>query len=143
MVAWYFIIDIALTKRLLTTFWLFAIPTIFVHVKDCILQAPIPTLLSYSLPRIRRHCFNTKITYIILVIFYSIYWSCIWIVSYSLPFPHSYPIPSAGFALNTAVVSVLILRYMRKDGTLRFGDFVSAVLHLSVAFSQSIAINDS
>lgn len=25
---------------------------------------------------------------------------------------------------------------MRKDGTLRFGDFVSAILHLSVAFSK-------
>ena len=27
---------------------------------------------------------------------------------------------------------------MRKDGTLRFGDFVSAILHLSVAFSKFI-----
>ncbi|KAF2347346.1 Peptidase C2 calpain large subunit domain III, partial [Trinorchestia longiramus] len=41
----------------------------------------------------------------------------------------------AGFALSTSVVSILVLRYMRKDGTLRFGDFVSAVLHLSVAFN--------
>ncbi|XP_068232598.1 calpain-C [Palaemon carinicauda] len=40
-----------------------------------------------------------------------------------------------GFQLNTEVVSTLVLRYMRKDGTLRFGDFVSAILHLSVAFS--------
>lgn len=40
-----------------------------------------------------------------------------------------------GFQLNTEVVSTLVLRYMRKDGTLRFGDFVSAVLHLSVAFN--------
>lgn len=27
---------------------------------------------------------------------------------------------------------------MRKDGTLRFGDFVSAILHLSDAFGRSI-----
>ncbi|KAK4292712.1 hypothetical protein Pmani_034540 [Petrolisthes manimaculis] len=39
-----------------------------------------------------------------------------------------------GFQLNTEVVSTLVLRYMRKDGTLRFGDFVSAILHLTVAF---------
>ncbi|XP_076040187.1 calpain C isoform X2 [Oratosquilla oratoria] len=41
-----------------------------------------------------------------------------------------------GFQLNTEVVATLVLRYMRKDGTLRFGDFVAAVLHLSVAFNQ-------
>jgi len=40
-----------------------------------------------------------------------------------------------GFQVNTDVLSVLILRYMRKDGTLRFGDFVSAILHLSIAFN--------
>ncbi|XP_046997193.1 calpain-C [Schistocerca americana] len=40
-----------------------------------------------------------------------------------------------GFQLNTDVLSILILRYMRKDGTLRFGDFVSAILHLTVAFN--------
>lgn len=39
-----------------------------------------------------------------------------------------------GFQLSTDVLSVLVLRYMRKDGTLRFGDFVSAILHLSDAF---------
>lgn len=52
----------------------------------------------------------------------------------------------SGFQLNTEVVSTLVLRYMRKDGTLRFGDFVSAVLHLSVAFSEChalFAINES
>lgn len=43
---------------------------------------------------------------------------------------------SSGFQLSTDVLSILILRYMRKDGTLRFGDFVSAILHLSVAFSK-------
>lgn len=42
----------------------------------------------------------------------------------------------SGFQLSTDVLSILILRYMRKDGTLRFGDFVSAILHLSVAFSK-------
>ncbi|XP_073975744.1 calpain C isoform X2 [Rhodnius prolixus] len=40
-----------------------------------------------------------------------------------------------GFQLSTDVLSILILRYMRKDGTLRFGDFVSSILHLSLAFS--------
>ncbi|KAB7496245.1 Calpain small subunit 2 [Armadillidium nasatum] len=40
-----------------------------------------------------------------------------------------------GFRLSTEVVSTLVLRYMRKDGTLRFGDFVSAVLRLSMAFN--------
>lgn len=40
-----------------------------------------------------------------------------------------------GFQLSTEVVSTLVLRYMRKDGTLRFGDYVSAILHLSVAFN--------
>lgn len=41
-----------------------------------------------------------------------------------------------GFQLNSDVLSLLILRYMRKDGTLRFGDFVSSILHLSLAFSK-------
>ncbi len=40
-----------------------------------------------------------------------------------------------GFQLSTEVLSLLILRYMRKDGTLRFGDFVSCILHLVVAFN--------
>jgi len=40
-----------------------------------------------------------------------------------------------GFQVNSEVLSILILRYMRKDGTLRFGDFVSAILHLSIAFN--------
>jgi len=44
----------------------------------------------------------------------------------------------SGFQLNTDVLSILILRYMRKDGTLRFGDFVSAILHLSDAFGTFI-----
>ncbi|CAH1170202.1 unnamed protein product [Phaedon cochleariae] len=40
-----------------------------------------------------------------------------------------------GFQLSSEVLSTLILRYMRKDGTLRFGDFVSAILHLTVSFN--------
>lgn len=46
-----------------------------------------------------------------------------------------------GFQLNTDVLAVLILRYMRKDGTLRFGDFVSAILHLTVAFGKFLVVN--
>lgn len=41
-----------------------------------------------------------------------------------------------GFQLNTDVLSILVLKYMRKDGTLRFGDFVSAILHLTVSFNS-------
>ncbi|ODN05130.1 Calpain-C [Orchesella cincta] len=40
-----------------------------------------------------------------------------------------------GFQLNNEIMSVVVLRFMRKDGTLRFGDFVGAILHLTVAFS--------
>ncbi len=32
--------------------------------------------------------------------------------------------------MNTEILSSLALRYMRKDGTLRFGDFVLAILTL-------------
>jgi len=39
-----------------------------------------------------------------------------------------------GFQLSSDVLAILGIRYMRKDGTLRFGDFVSAILHLNVAF---------
>ncbi|XP_018497658.1 calpain-C [Galendromus occidentalis] len=41
-----------------------------------------------------------------------------------------------GFKLNADVLSLLVLRYMRKDGTLRFGDFVACVLHLAAAFGS-------
>lgn len=41
-----------------------------------------------------------------------------------------------GFILPERALSLLVLRYMRKDGMLRFGDFVSAVLHLQRAFSK-------
>ncbi|KAG8184912.1 hypothetical protein JTE90_017767 [Oedothorax gibbosus] len=39
-----------------------------------------------------------------------------------------------GFQVNTETLSLLAFRYMRKDGTLRFGDFASCILHLSTAF---------
>lgn len=41
-----------------------------------------------------------------------------------------------GFQLSSDILGVLILRYMRKDGTLRFGDFVSVILHLTNAFRK-------
>lgn len=41
-----------------------------------------------------------------------------------------------GFQLSTEVLSLLVMRYMRKDGTLRFGDYVAAILHLSMAFTM-------
>lgn len=40
-----------------------------------------------------------------------------------------------GFRLSGEIMSILCLRYMRKDGTLRFGDFVAIILNLTVAFS--------
>ena len=39
-----------------------------------------------------------------------------------------------GFQLNSSILSVLMMRYIRKDGTLRFGDFVAIILNLSIAF---------
>ncbi|XP_026746817.1 calpain-C isoform X2 [Trichoplusia ni] len=39
-----------------------------------------------------------------------------------------------GFVVPEKVMHLLVLRYMRKDGMLRFGDFVSAVMHLHRAF---------
>lgn len=42
----------------------------------------------------------------------------------------------AGFRLGEEALRALVLRYMRKDGTMRFGDYVSAVLHLAKAFSK-------
>lgn len=41
-----------------------------------------------------------------------------------------------GFQLSSDILATLILRFMRKDGTLRFGDFVAAILHLTVSFSK-------
>jgi len=40
-----------------------------------------------------------------------------------------------GFRLSGEIMGILVLRYMRKDGTLRFGDFVAIILNLTVAFS--------
>ena len=34
------------------------------------------------------------------------------------------------------ILSIIILRYMRKDGTLRFGDFIAIILNLTVAFGM-------
>ena len=41
-----------------------------------------------------------------------------------------------GFQLNASIMTSLLARYMRKDGTLRFGDYVGAILSLSIAFSE-------
>lgn len=43
-----------------------------------------------------------------------------------------------GFIVPEKVMNLLVLRYMRKDGMLRFGDFVSAVMHLHRAFGKSM-----
>lgn len=40
-----------------------------------------------------------------------------------------------GFELNIEILSFLMVRYMRRDGTLRFGDFVHSILHLCLAFT--------
>ncbi|OQV24279.1 Calpain-C [Hypsibius exemplaris] len=40
-----------------------------------------------------------------------------------------------GFKLNSDILSLLMLRHMRKEGTLRFGDFITCILHLQTAFS--------
>ena len=48
-----------------------------------------------------------------------------------------------GFQLNSAILSVLMMRYIRKDGTLRFGDFVAIILNLSIAFGKSVFFLDS
>ena len=42
-----------------------------------------------------------------------------------------------GFQLNSSVMGSIVSKYIRKDGTLRFGDFVGAILNLSIAFSGS------
>lgn len=41
-----------------------------------------------------------------------------------------------GFALPERALALIVLRYVRKDGMLRFGDFVCAILHLHRAFSE-------
>lgn len=44
-----------------------------------------------------------------------------------------------GFQLSSDIMSIIMLKYMRKDGTLRLGDFASAILHLTTAFGMMIA----
>lgn len=46
-----------------------------------------------------------------------------------------------GFIVPEKVMNLLVLRYMRKDGMLRFGDFVSAVMHLHRAFGNNSLYN--
>lgn len=41
-----------------------------------------------------------------------------------------------GFQLSSDIMSIIMLKYMRKDGTLRLGDFASAILHLTTAFGE-------
>lgn len=41
-----------------------------------------------------------------------------------------------GFQLSSDIMSIIMLKYMRKDGTLRLGDFTSAILHLTTAFGK-------
>jgi hypothetical protein len=41
-----------------------------------------------------------------------------------------------GFSLSTEVMMSLVTKFMRKDSTLRFGDFVSVILHLSICFNS-------
>lgn len=43
-----------------------------------------------------------------------------------------------GFQLSSDIMSIIMLKYMRKDGTLRLGDFASAILHLTTAFGEAI-----
>ncbi|CAG9558538.1 unnamed protein product [Danaus chrysippus] len=45
-----------------------------------------------------------------------------------------------GFVIPERALSLLVLKYMRKDGMLRFGDFVSAVVLLHRAFRKFISI---
>lgn len=42
-----------------------------------------------------------------------------------------------GFQLSSDIMSIIMLKYMRKDGTLRLGDFASAILHLTTAFGKA------
>ncbi|CAH2215536.1 jg25899, partial [Pararge aegeria aegeria] len=46
-----------------------------------------------------------------------------------------------GFAIPERALSLLVLKYMRKDGMLRFGDFVSAVVLLHRAFLAEVGFD--
>ena len=39
-----------------------------------------------------------------------------------------------GLQVNSTILGAVMHRYIRKDGTLRFGDFVAILLNLSIAF---------
>lgn len=41
-----------------------------------------------------------------------------------------------GFQLSTDIAHLVLLRYMRRDGTLRFGDFVACILQLIATFNN-------
>ena len=41
-----------------------------------------------------------------------------------------------GLQINSSILGAVMHRYIRKDGTLRFGDFVAIVLNLSIAFGM-------
>ena len=45
-----------------------------------------------------------------------------------------------GLQVNSTILGAVMHRYIRKDGTLRFGDFVAILLNLSIAFGTSIDI---
>lgn len=46
-----------------------------------------------------------------------------------------------GFQLSSDIMSIIMLKYMRKDGTLRLGDFTSAILHLTTAFGKNTPLH--
>ena len=45
-----------------------------------------------------------------------------------------------GLQVNSTILGAVMHRYIRKDGTLRFGDFVAILLNLSIAFGKNITI---
>ena len=45
-----------------------------------------------------------------------------------------------GLQVNSTILGAVMHRYIRKDGTLRFGDFVAILLNLSIAFGKNIII---
>ena len=44
-----------------------------------------------------------------------------------------------GLQINSSILGAVMHRYIRKDGTLRFGDFVAIVLNLSIAFGTDFS----
>ena len=43
-----------------------------------------------------------------------------------------------GLQVNSTILGAVMHRYIRKDGTLRFGDFVAILLNLSIAFGKTL-----